>query len=165
MIFGRRIRPKGDGFQLRLDRQERNLLRSLPDQVRDLLDAGDEELVRRLFPPTYGSVLDADKEAEYRALMRDELEARHRQALAVLEETVDAERLDAGQLHAWMAAINQFRLVLGSILDVSEDLDPSDVGAGDPRAPGLAIYGWLSWLLEQAVDALSGTLDPAGTED
>ena len=164
-MFGRRIRAKGDGFQLRFDRQEREVLRSLPRQVRELMDGGDDGTLDRLFPPAYSSVLDADKEAEYRSLMREELERRHREALDVLEATVDADRVDAEQLQQWMAAINQFRLVLGTALDVTEDLDPTQVPRDDPRSAGLALYGWLSWLLEQAVEALSGAAGFDALED
>jgi hypothetical protein len=32
------------------------------------------------------------------------------------------------------------------------------VSPGDQRAPGLALYGYLSWLEEQVVEALETTL-------
>lgn len=159
VVLGRRIRRRGDGFQIRLDRHERALLRSLPDQLRELLDSGDAEALDRLFPPAYSADVDAEREAEYRRLMRDDLEHRHREALDVLEATVDDDRIDAGQLQQWMAAINQFRLVLGTSLGVTEELDVADLGRDDPRAQSFAVYGWLSWLLEQAVEALSGVDD------
>ena len=73
-----------------------------------------------------------------------------------MEETIDADRLDEGQVVSWLSALNELRLVLGTNLDVSDDLEP--VGTSDPRAPGLALYGYLSWLEEQVVEALETTL-------
>jgi hypothetical protein len=46
--------------------------------------------------------------------------------------------------------------VLGTNLEVTESLEP--VSPSDPRAPGLALYGYLSWLEEQVVEALESTL-------
>ena len=60
---------KGD-FQLRLPRGEREALRSLPAQLRDLL-ATDDPALERLFPPAYGE--DRSRSAEYSALVRDDL--------------------------------------------------------------------------------------------
>jgi hypothetical protein len=49
--------------------------------------------------------------------------------------------------------------VLGTRLDVQEDMLLDDLRPDDPRASGLAIYGWLSWLQEQLVAALSAGLE------
>ena len=73
-----------------------------------------------------------------------------------MEETIDADRLDEEQVVSWLSALNELRLVLGTNLDVSDDLEP--VGTSDPRAPGLALYGYLSWLEEQVVEALETAL-------
>ncbi len=144
---------RGD-IQLRLPDEERELLRSLPAQLRSLLDEEpDDPALRRLFPPAYSD--DADLEAEYRRLMGDELMEKHLGALAVIEETVESERLTEEQAHSWLAALNDLRLVLGTRLDVSEEMLGDEVDPSDPQAPALALYGYLSWLQEQMVDALS----------
>ncbi len=154
ILPGRRVKRLRDGsFELRLSRQERAVLAGLPQQVADLLES-DDPSVRRLFPPAYAD--DAGLEAEYRRLMGDDLLASHRQALAVMEETVRADRLDRDQLAAWLGALNDLRLVLGTRLNVSEDM--SGVSADDPRAAELAVYGYLGWLQEQVVDALASEL-------
>jgi len=139
---------RGD-FEVRLSEGERDLLRSLPVQLRDLLDTDDPSLVR-LFPPAY--LDDPERDAEYQRLMREDLLARHADALGRLEATADATRLAEDELLAWMRALNSLRLVLGTRLDVSEDLHtlPDD----DPRAPTFAVYSYLGWLEEQVVDAL-----------
>jgi hypothetical protein len=128
----------------------------LPEQLQELLDAApDDPRLRRLFPPAYEDEAD---EAEYRGLMGDELAAKRRRALLVLEETVDHDRLSPDEAQAWLTALNDLRLVLGTRLDVGEDtllhgLDPSD-----PRAPEYALYGYLSWLQEQLVEAIGADL-------
>lgn len=113
-----------------------------------------EPEVRRLFPPAYAE--DAHQEAEYRRLMGADLLASHRQALTVMQETVQADRLDREQLAAWMGALNDLRLVLGTRLDVSEDM--SGVSVDDPRAAEFTVYGYLGWLQEQVVEALAAEL-------
>ncbi|HEY1633383.1 MAG TPA: DUF2017 family protein, partial [Acidimicrobiales bacterium] len=157
MKLGRRLRrTKAGNSQLRLSKADRALLRSLPGQVRDLIDSTDpaDPSVRRLFPPAYR---DEDKaEADYQSLMHDELLEHHRQALIVMEETIDADRLEEEQVVSWLSALNEVRLVLGSNLEVDEGQEP--VSSSDPRAPGLALYGYLSWLEEQVVEALSTSL-------
>jgi hypothetical protein len=45
--------------------------------------------------------------------------------------------------------------VLGTRLDVQEDTFASEPNLNDPRGHALAVYGYLSWLQEQLVEALS----------
>jgi hypothetical protein len=151
-IRHRRVRRtrKGD-FELRLPQAERDLLRSLPSQLRELL-ATDDPSLRRLFPPAY--LDDPEKDADYQRLMRDELLDRRRGALDTVEATVDATRLDEEQVLGWLEALNDLRLVLGTQLDVTEELEHVD--PDDPRAPGLAVYAYLGWLEEEVVAALEG---------
>jgi hypothetical protein len=150
----RRIRRTRDGrFRVRLPRPERDLLRDLPGQLLDLLERHpDDPSLKRLFPPAY--LDDPDGEADYRSSVSGELLEHHRKALEVLAETVDATELDEDQLLSWLGALNELRLVLGTRLDVTEDMEP--VPPDDPRAPALALYGYLSYLEEQLVETLSG---------
>jgi hypothetical protein len=155
--LGRRLRRTRAGqYQLRLSRAERDLLRALPGQVRELIDSSDPDdpSVRRLFPPAYRH--EEKAEADYQSLVHDELLEHHLEALKVMEETIDANSLDEGQVVSWLSALNELRLVLGTNLDVTEGLEP--VSPSDERAPGLALYGYLSWLEEQVVEALESTL-------
>lgn len=152
----RRIeRRRGGGYALRLTAPERELLRALPGQLRELLGADDPSLVR-LFPPAYAD--DAEAEREFVPLVRSELLEGKLAALAVVEATVDADSLDEAQLEAWLGALESIRLVLGTQLDVSEDIGARDPDPADPRAPALALYGYLSWLQEQAIEALEAGL-------
>jgi hypothetical protein len=147
----RRIRRTRDGsYRLQLTPNERDLLRALPGQVRQLIDA-DDPSVFRLFPSAYPD--DPEREAEFTALVHDELMEHHLDALATLERTVDDEQLDEEQVLSWLRALNDLRLVLGTRLDITEDL--TDVSDDDPRAPALGVYGYLTWLQEQVVEAIS----------
>ncbi len=154
----KRIKRKRDGgYAIRLPEEERELLASLPGQLVEMLDAtaGDAEAlsdpaVARLFPDAY-SAADADLADEYRRLMTDDLRERHRSALETLAAGAHAERVDEGELYAWMTALTQLRLVLGTRLGITEDTVPS---ADDPA---YGVYSYLSWLQEQVVEALSSS--------
>ena len=157
-MLGRRVRrAKGGGLQLRLPPEERDLLRGLPGQLRSLVeDEPGDPALRRLFPPAYSE--DPEREQEYRQLMGDDLRERHRAALVLMEETVDADRLSEEEAAAWLSALNDLRLFLGTRLDVTEDMLLDEVDRSDPRAPLLAVYGYLSWLEEQVVEAMASGL-------
>jgi len=150
----RRIERTGDGsYALRLTEQERTLLRFLPGELRSLLEAEpDDPGLRRLFPRAYEDDRD---EAAFRELMGNELLAGRTRALEVLAETAKAERLTSEQAQAWLTALNDLRLVLGTRLDVSDESLLEDLAEDDPLAPELALYAYLSWLQEQLVEALS----------
>ena len=162
--FARRVKRNRNGtYTLRLPEDERDLLRSLPAQLRALLTdtsagaAGDPAL-ERLFPPAFSGELDDTEErnAEYASLVRDDLRSQRLTALDVMESSVDRRTLEEPELVAWLGALNDLRLVFGTRLDVHEDMD--DVEPDDPRAPAFALYYYLTWLQEQVVHALSGSL-------
>ena len=153
VVAKRRIKRtrKGD-FELRLPEEERTVLRSLAAQMREILTEDLDPGLRRLYPTAYAD--DRELDEEYHRLVHDDLLARRLAALEVVEATVDSERIDQEQLVAWMGAINDTRLVIGTKLDVSED--PSfDIDDDDPAAPAYAIYTYLGWLLEQVVEELN----------
>jgi hypothetical protein len=157
-MIGRRIeRDRKGGYRLRLPREERELLASLPRQLREVLRAEEPDPgLRRLFPPAYAD--DAEADDEYRRLMRAELLEGKLASLRVVEETAYAEHLTAEDLEGWLGAIESLRLYLGTQLDVTEDSYENALDPSDPDAPAMALYGYLSWLQEQAVEALSAGL-------
>ncbi len=121
-LFNRRrrfTRAAGGGYTVYLGDDERALLSALPDQLEALVRGGPSDATTRLFPPAYAT--DAEQEAEYRRLMGDELVRRRIEAAAVLRDTVGRDRLTEEELHAWVGVLNDLRLVLGTLLDVSED--------------------------------------------
>ena len=153
----RRIRRTGpDRYAVRLPDQEQALLVDLTRQLRGLLEeTSDDPSLRRLFPTAY--VDDPDRDVEYQLLARDELVTRRLAALDALAATTEARELDAAGLSAWMGAVNDLRLVIGTNLDVSEDDGPFDPDA--PDATARAVYGYLTALLDEVVRALEDGLD------
>jgi hypothetical protein len=147
-------RTRKEDFTVKLSPDEREVLRSLPAHLRELLGTDDPALFR-LFPPANGDEADAELEREYRRLMGDDLLEHHKAALYVLETTVDRDRLTEEELLGWLAALNDLRLVLGTRLDVTEDMDVGALDANDPRQPVFALYHYLTWLQDEAVTALS----------
>jgi hypothetical protein len=146
------IRRTRDGtFQLRLTDDERDLITSLTEQLRDLLVGGDDDGLERLFPPAYAN--DEEREEEYRVLTHDELLEKRLASIDIVEQTVTRTSLDEAQITAWMGAINDLRLVLGTRLDITEDMD--DIEIDDPRAAAFAVYHYLTYLLSEIVHALS----------
>ena len=148
----KRIIKRGrDGrYQVRLTDDQREMFADLVAQLRDLLVSGEEDGTRRLFPPAYAD--DAEREAGYRALAHDELLEKRFAALDVVESSAWSTSLTEDELNAWMGAINDIRLVLGTRLDVTEDMDV--ISADDPRAPAYAVYLYLTHLLAEIVVAL-----------
>ena len=156
-----RVVPDGaGGFALHIPEEERDILRSVGPSLREILvdhatsiDPGEDEAVDRLFPEAYPD--DKERQAEFRLLAHDQLLESHLGALAVLEETVDADRLDEEQLLAWMRALNHVRLVLGVRLEVSEDRDEWPTSPRDPRAAAFAVYDYLTYLQGEVIEALA----------
>ncbi|MFP5318807.1 MAG: DUF2017 family protein [Acidimicrobiia bacterium] len=153
--LGRRIkRSRRGGVELRLPEEEREFLRTLAPDMRELLGTPDDPAVGRLFPPAYPD--DQERQAAYRLLAGSELMDSHLAALEALEAAADAERLDEDQAHAWMRALNEVRLVLGTRLDVTEEGTERPRSRDDPRLAAFAAYDYLSALQDELIDALSG---------
>jgi Domain of unknown function (DUF2017) len=159
VVFDRdRVKRRGAGrYQVKLRPNERALLADLVTQLREqLLASTDDPAVRRLFPPAYPD--DLERDAGYQVLTRDELLEHRLAALDTVESTLDGGELDDTAMQAWMSTLNSLRLVLGTRLDVDEELPALD--SADPLAPAYAVYEYLGWLLSQVVDALSADLPP-----
>jgi Domain of unknown function (DUF2017) len=142
-------------YALRLSADEREAISYLVPQLRQLLEeAGpNDPRLRRLFPTTYTT--DPEAEAEYQRLMRDDLIKSRLSSLEIVETNIHATSLPEGDLVRWMQAINDARLVLGTILDLSEDDERYDLDDDDPDAQALHLYHYLSGLVEDIVTALS----------
>jgi Domain of unknown function (DUF2017) len=150
-----RIRRTRRGtYRVELPEEERDLLRRLLPQLRSLVgdeDPGDGR-TRRLYPPAYTD--DADADADYQRLMREDLVASRLAAIDAVEASVDANELDEQQLLAWLGSVNSLRLVLGTVLDVSEELEIGELPEETPDVEAYALYAYLSSLLGEMVDAL-----------
>lgn len=159
-IFRRPVRRSGSGFVIDLHDEEATLIRRLVGQLRAVLTDDDPDteaqaLIVRLFPVAYPD--DDEMEAEYQRLMRDELVQSKLAAFDIIDEAVGGDApIDEGRLIAVMQSINSIRLVLGVILDVSDDPDRDEVDEDLEDSPEYHLYGYLSMLLDACVQALSG---------
>lgn len=144
------IRRTRDGFVLDLDVDEKHLLRRLLGEVRDLVTtapAGDDKM-QRLFPPAYTD--DTEGEADYQRLIREELVASRLSSIEVVDSILRDEEdrpLTSIEVDAFAQNLNAVRLILGTLLNVGEDDDESD-------SPEMALYQFLSWLVDCAITAL-----------
>jgi hypothetical protein len=147
----RQIERSGDLVRLNLDAHERLLLHELLGELEALLDNPDDPALRRLFPPAYS---DRASEEQYRSLVGDQLVSGRAKALATVRATLANKTLDLDRAEQWLRALNDLRLVLGTRLDVAEEIDYARIDLNEPRGRELAVYGYLSWLQEQLVEAL-----------
>ncbi len=162
MRFRPPVRRRGDGFVVAVDADEAAVIARLARELRTLLaeepdDPAAQALLGRLFPAAYPD--DDELEAEYQRLMREELVASRLAALDVVDAAMapgaDDRTLDVGEMTALMQSINSVRLILGTMLDVSDDPTEPEVAPGFEASPEYALYGYLSWLLEHCVRALA----------
>ena len=163
-----RFRRQGDGLLVSITEPEAELLRSIPAELRPVLEAPptpDDPVRSRLFPRAYLDPTQEDAEREWQELVHPELVRERVAALDRLAATLDrAQRrggrveleLTADEVQAWLGMLNDARLALGTRLGVSEDLEYEQVGEDHPDAAAYAVYGWLTWLEGDLVETLLG---------
>jgi hypothetical protein len=174
-------RRRGGALVTTFSEREAGLLRGLVGQVRDLLAARvaanpqDElaELTGIIAGPTTAPVdrvlarllpdfhrEDTALSGGLRALHEPELVATKDGAVGVVLDTCPARggrlRLSDEQAQAWLTALNDVRLALGTVLEVTDDM-PDELAPEDPRAPHLAVYHWLTWVQDSLIQAMAST--------
>ena len=150
------VTRSGSGYVLHIGKDEREVVARLLEELRTMqTDPAADEAVRRLFPVVHPN--DAEQEAEYQRLMRDELvESRSAgitTAVEVLGRPGRKVSLDEPEMLAFVRALNSVRLVLGTVLDVTED---DDLNASPELldSPEYQLYGYLSFVLDACIKAL-----------
>jgi hypothetical protein len=119
----------------------------------------DDPVLARLLPDAYRD--DPEASAEFRRYTEGELRsgkaAAARTVLATLPPSGGKVRLSGPEAGAWLRALNDVRLALGTRLDVTEDTEEQAAGMepDDPRVAALAVYQWLGILQESLIEALS----------
>jgi len=147
------IRRTRSGVVIDLSDDERALLGRLLTELNELLES-DSPLVRRLFPAAYPD--DPEREAEYQRLMRSELVVSRRSAIEVVNAVLERGHTDdEGELLQLMQSLNSLRLVLGTMLDVTDDPTGAEVSTELEGSGEHQLYQFLSWLLDAAVTAAS----------
>ncbi|MEX0767831.1 MAG: DUF2017 family protein [Microthrixaceae bacterium] len=137
-------------YSVNLSEDERQMIQNLVLDLRELLTT-DSPMLQRLFPPPYGE--NEERNQGYSALAGSELVERKFSSLDCVSTTISAEDLSEEEVEAWMRSINDIRLVLGTVLNVSED---NEFEASDEAMQGMHnTYEYLGMLLERIVRALS----------
>lgn len=165
---------------LHFDDGERGLLRDILDQLAAMLapPAPDRPVdplaefvgidpsatrptdpaLSRLFPDAY--LDDEEASAEFRRYTQHDLRATKLANLAQARATLgrpNPTQLSTEEAQAWLAALNDMRLVLGSRLGLTDDGpdDPGDLAEDDPRLPLLLIYDLLTYHQDRLVGAMT----------
>jgi hypothetical protein len=119
----------------------------------------EDPAVARLFPDAYGDDDAAAK--EFRRYTESDLRAGKRAAAATALHALAPLLADGGKLSLdrdeadqWLSWLNDIRLVLGTRLEVTEDLYEDELDPDDPSTQVKAIYGWLGWLQESLLACL-----------
>jgi hypothetical protein len=161
------VEARADGWHLNFEREELVLLIRLLGELKTLLTSEENEttkpLLHRLFPPAF--LDDEDKEAEYQRLMREELVASRVAAVDNVTKILEPRRgkrgksdakpaaLTENETMAFMQSVNAVRLVLGTMLDITDD-ESADVADMDD-SPEHHLYSYLGWVLEWTVRSLT----------
>ena len=146
---------------------EVRVLRKVANEVVDLLTDGfdrTDPVVDRLFPDIYPD--HPEDSAEFRRYAEGELKTgKIDQAGAILaalpSDGAGEVRLDADTAEAWLRAINDARLAMGTRLDIRADTDLGDElddaavhDPGSSRVFQLSVYAYLGYLQESLLNAL-----------
>lgn len=143
-------------FSINLEDHERHALLNFVDQLQALLaDGPKNEDLTRLFPVAYNA--NPDLNAEYQKYMADELAQSRAASIETVRTVLSSDSsISEQQAMAFASVLNSLRLVLGSVLDVSESDDFDQIEEDDPQFDQWQLYGYLGWLLEWTVSAISG---------
>lgn len=128
-------------------------------ELADDAELPDDPVLARLLPDAYSD--DPEASGEFRRYtepgLRSGKAAAARTVLATLPPSGGRVRLTEPEAQAWLRALNDVRLALGTRLGVTDDFDEqvADMGTDDPRSPYVGVYQWLAYLQESLVQALS----------
>jgi hypothetical protein len=146
---------------LKLDPQERDLLRQLLTEMRTLLEADlprVDDVTRRLFPDAFD---DPQEAAKFRELVGDELRADKLAALEAVDEQL-AENgsgevsLGPAKVQGLLSLLTDMRLAIGTRLGVTEETMQTELDPSDPEAPALSMLHWLGWMQETVLSEING---------
>ncbi len=149
------IASEPGGVRVRMQGDEAELLRRLLTELQTLLDAEIprvDPVVARIFPDAYD---DEDDRRSYREMVDEDLRKYKLDALRVVRDTLEDAVLESEQVEAWLTALTDMRLAIGTRLDVDEERMSAELDPSDPDTPALAILHWLGFLQENIVQAAS----------
>lgn len=116
----------------------------------------DDPALARLFPDAYEDPEAAD---EFRRFTQRDLRATKVANLTTAQETLerpDPTQLSEAECLAWLGALNDLRLTLGTRLELTEDSAPEllKLPEDDPRRGIFLVYDWLTYHQDRLIRAL-----------
>jgi hypothetical protein len=165
-------------ISVRLDQVERGLLRTLAEQIIELVEPDvsnvdpleaivginpqaevpSDPALARLLPAGYQD--DDEAAAEFRRFTDQSLRANKvqsaRTVLADLADDDERVKVPADHVDPWLMYFTDVRLVIGTRLGISDELSAlelTELPDDDPRAGMAHIYDWLTFLQETLVRA------------
>jgi hypothetical protein len=155
--LARLVTRSGSGFTLHIGKDERALVSRLLEELRAMQsDPAAAEATVRLFPVVHPN--DPREEEEWQRLMREELVHSRDEGIDMVVEVLARPgrkvAISEDEMLAFVRAVNSVRLVLGTILEVTED-DDLDASPELVESPEYQLYGYLSYVLDACVRALS----------
>lgn len=165
------------GLRIALSADETTIIRTLMEQLLEIIDelpksdpglaelgisenreAPRDPVLARLFPDGYRD--DAEAAGEFRRYTEAALRDGKREAVEIVLASVREPgdiTLDADQARAWLRALNDVRLALGTRLEITEESYErmGELDWDDPKFPMYSMYDWLTFLQESLVQAMS----------
>ena len=165
----------GGKITLKLDDAEQGVLFQLFEQMAELLNdsesessadplakmlnmsgstqISDDPALARLFPDGYTD--DEHASADFRRFTEQDLRATKIAALATVRENLNdwtgKSTVSAQQAQDWLKALNDLRLVLGTRLEITDEVE-TDFEADEP---GIHLYNYLTYLQGTLIDSLT----------
>ncbi len=165
----------GGKITLKLDDAEHGVLSQLFEQMTELLDDPDKEsgtdplaqllnmggstqisedpALARLFPDGYSD--DEHASADFRRFTEQDLRTQKLAALtsvqSALNDWTGKTSISAEQAQDWLKALNDLRLVLGTRLEITDEVE-TDFEADEP---GIHLYNYLTYLQGTLIDSLT----------
>jgi hypothetical protein len=170
------FRRRGDGsVVVTLDADTFEVLRSTAREVAAIVaEPPDQEVSDRLFPRAYLDPTEEQAEQELRDLTHSDLVQTRLTALEAVTDDLEIREvgrrgrveivLAPGQEQLWLTALNDARLVFGTLLGVTQD-EQADYKATDPRYEYGVVYRFLSALQQELVELLLGEMPPGADEE
>ncbi len=151
------VKPRGDGVVLTFEAEEVAYLRAEVGRTTGELEGGvpqhGVDPVRdRLFPRAYVDPTEDRAEREFQSVVHEDLVLAKSTGLDLITTALDGGRERRGRtevvvatadLEGWVGGLNDVRLVLGTVLGVTDD-DPD----GRDRAPLTAERAGYDWLTD-----------------
>ncbi len=134
-----RIGP--DKFRIDLPLQVRQLLIDMKELALTHVEEN-SPASRRIFPVAYEN--SPEMEMDFSQLTREPLTRHHRETLEMFGSSLSNSEITEDEALAWMNALNDMRLILGTALDIDEERAAPD--ENDPNYEGYVVYDLLTYL-------------------